>query len=132
VLSGFYSIFKLASYNDVEFEKFYAFAYAGIGYSFPFWLISQLCFMKLLQHNFRWTFAGGFLSFKPYIPKSLMLSGEHNVGSHFTLVNYQVCTYPPELVFFYILSKLFACCNVLHIFFFRLNRLGLHLQLLPF
>ncbi|QCD81833.1 arabinosyltransferase XEG113-like [Vigna unguiculata] len=33
---------------------------------------------------------GGLLSFKPYIPKSLMLSGEHNVESHFTLVNYQI------------------------------------------
>ncbi|XP_047178983.1 arabinosyltransferase XEG113-like isoform X3 [Vigna umbellata] len=33
---------------------------------------------------------GGFLSFKPYIPKRLMLSGEHNVESHFTLVNYQI------------------------------------------
>ncbi|KAK7360441.1 hypothetical protein VNO77_02434 [Canavalia gladiata] len=32
----------------------------------------------------------GFLSFKPYIPKSLLLSGEHNVESHFTLVNYQI------------------------------------------
>ncbi|XP_027345551.1 arabinosyltransferase XEG113-like [Abrus precatorius] len=33
---------------------------------------------------------GGFLSFKPYIPKSLLLSGEHNVESHFALVNYQI------------------------------------------
>ncbi|KAL2333990.1 hypothetical protein Fmac_015203 [Flemingia macrophylla] len=33
---------------------------------------------------------GGFLSFKPYIPKSLLLSGEHNIESHFTLVNYQM------------------------------------------
>ncbi|KAL5172188.1 Arabinosyltransferase XEG113 [Glycine soja] len=33
---------------------------------------------------------GGFLSFKPHIPKNLLLSGEHNVESHFTLVNYQI------------------------------------------
>ncbi|KAJ1434121.1 Nucleotide-diphospho-sugar transferase [Sesbania bispinosa] len=33
---------------------------------------------------------GGFLSFKPYIPKSLLLSGEHTVESHFTLINYQI------------------------------------------
>lgn len=33
---------------------------------------------------------GGFLSFKPYIPKSMLLSGEHNIESHFTLVNYQI------------------------------------------
>ncbi|XP_057415528.1 arabinosyltransferase XEG113-like isoform X2 [Lotus japonicus] len=33
---------------------------------------------------------GGFLSFKPYIPKSLMLNGEHSVESHFTLVNHQI------------------------------------------
>ncbi|KAK7250704.1 hypothetical protein RIF29_33306 [Crotalaria pallida] len=33
---------------------------------------------------------GGFFSFKPYIPKGLLLSGEHNVESHFTLVNYQI------------------------------------------
>ncbi|CAL5197348.1 unnamed protein product [Lathyrus oleraceus] len=33
---------------------------------------------------------GGFLSFKPSIPKSLLLSGEHNVESHFTLINHQI------------------------------------------
>lgn len=41
----------------------------------------------------RGTFAGGFFSFKPYIPKSLLLSGEHTIQSHFTLINYQVCMY---------------------------------------
>ncbi|XP_044467622.1 arabinosyltransferase XEG113-like isoform X2 [Mangifera indica] len=33
---------------------------------------------------------GGFLSFKPSIPKSLLLDGEHNLESHFALVNYQM------------------------------------------
>ncbi|XP_058191570.1 arabinosyltransferase XEG113 [Rhododendron vialii] len=33
---------------------------------------------------------GGFLTFKPSIPKSLLLDGEHNVASHFSLVNYQI------------------------------------------
>ncbi|CAA0831901.1 xyloglucanase 113 [Striga hermonthica] len=33
---------------------------------------------------------GGFLTFKPNIPKNLMLDGEHNVESHFALVNYQI------------------------------------------
>ncbi|XP_021753941.1 arabinosyltransferase XEG113-like isoform X1 [Chenopodium quinoa] len=33
---------------------------------------------------------GGFLSFKPTIPRSLLLDGEHNVESHFALVNYQM------------------------------------------
>ncbi|KAJ7953290.1 arabinosyltransferase [Quillaja saponaria] len=33
---------------------------------------------------------GGFLSFRPSIPKSLLLSGEHNIESHFTLINYQI------------------------------------------
>ncbi|KAL5099752.1 hypothetical protein RYX36_004079 [Vicia faba] len=33
---------------------------------------------------------GGFLSFKPSIPKSLLLIGNHTVGSHFTLINYQM------------------------------------------
>lgn len=33
---------------------------------------------------------GGFLSFKPSIPKRLLLDGEHNVESHFSLVNYQM------------------------------------------
>ncbi|TYI69894.1 hypothetical protein E1A91_D08G185700v1 [Gossypium mustelinum] len=33
---------------------------------------------------------GGFLSFKPSIPKSLLLDGEHNLESHFSLINYQV------------------------------------------
>ncbi|KAH9614722.1 hypothetical protein KSS87_019584 [Heliosperma pusillum] len=32
----------------------------------------------------------GFLSFKPSIPKSLLLDGEHNVESHFTVVNHQI------------------------------------------
>ncbi|OIW10787.1 hypothetical protein TanjilG_27733 [Lupinus angustifolius] len=33
---------------------------------------------------------GGFLSFKPSIPKSLLLIGNHTIGSHFTLINYQM------------------------------------------
>lgn len=33
---------------------------------------------------------GGFLSFEPSIPKSLLLDGEHTVESHFSLVNYQI------------------------------------------
>ncbi|PIA51406.1 hypothetical protein AQUCO_01100317v1 [Aquilegia coerulea] len=33
---------------------------------------------------------GGFLSFKPSIPKHLLLDGEHSVESHFALVNYQL------------------------------------------
>lgn len=33
---------------------------------------------------------GGFLSFKPSIPKSLLLDGEHNIESHFALVNHQI------------------------------------------
>ncbi|MBA0702688.1 hypothetical protein Goari_022678 [Gossypium aridum] len=34
--------------------------------------------------------ARGFLSFKPSIPKSLLLDGEHNLESHFSLINYQM------------------------------------------
>ncbi|XP_050232791.1 arabinosyltransferase XEG113 [Mercurialis annua] len=33
---------------------------------------------------------GGFLSFKPSIPKSLLLDGKHSIESHFSLVNYQI------------------------------------------
>ncbi|XWS62279.1 hypothetical protein CRYUN_Cryun07bG0196600 [Craigia yunnanensis] len=33
---------------------------------------------------------GGFLSFKPSIPKSLLLDGKHNLESHFALINYQM------------------------------------------
>ncbi|KAH9739592.1 Arabinosyltransferase [Citrus sinensis] len=33
---------------------------------------------------------GGFLSFKPFIPKSLLLDGKHDLESHFALVNYQM------------------------------------------
>ncbi|KAJ4903651.1 xyloglucanase 113 [Raphanus sativus] len=33
---------------------------------------------------------GGFVSFKPSIPKSLLLDGNHTVESHFTLVNHQM------------------------------------------
>ncbi|KAL1532289.1 arabinosyltransferase XEG113-like protein [Salvia divinorum] len=33
---------------------------------------------------------GGFLTFKPSIPKNLMLDGAHNIDSHFALVNYQI------------------------------------------
>ncbi|GJX70887.1 arabinosyltransferase XEG113 [Tanacetum coccineum] len=31
----------------------------------------------------------GFLTFKPSVPKSLLLDGKHNLETHFTLVNYQ-------------------------------------------
>lgn len=37
--------------------------------------------------------AEGFLSFKPSIPKNLLLDGEHTIESHFTLLNYQVCDF---------------------------------------
>lgn len=33
---------------------------------------------------------GGFLSFKPNIPKALLLDGAHTLESHFSLVNYQL------------------------------------------
>ncbi|GMP95154.1 hypothetical protein CsSME_00044308 [Camellia sinensis var. sinensis] len=33
---------------------------------------------------------GGFLTFKPSIPKSLLLDGEHTIESHFSLINYQM------------------------------------------
>ncbi|XP_010518959.1 PREDICTED: arabinosyltransferase XEG113 [Tarenaya hassleriana] len=33
---------------------------------------------------------GGFLSFKPSIPKSLLLDGPHTIDSHFALVNHQM------------------------------------------
>eukprot|EP00268_Persea_americana_P045732 TRINITY_DN4680_c0_g1_i1.p1 TRINITY_DN4680_c0_g1~~TRINITY_DN4680_c0_g1_i1.p1 ORF type:complete len:642 (+),score=107.40 TRINITY_DN4680_c0_g1_i1:255-2180(+) len=33
---------------------------------------------------------GGFLSFKPYIPKHLLLDGKHTVESHFALINHQM------------------------------------------
>ncbi|KAJ4950209.1 hypothetical protein NE237_027041 [Protea cynaroides] len=33
---------------------------------------------------------GGFLSFKPSIPKSLLLDGEYNIESHFSLINFQI------------------------------------------
>lgn len=33
---------------------------------------------------------GGFLSFKPSIPKNLLLEGANNIESHFALVNYQI------------------------------------------
>ncbi|KAK4804258.1 hypothetical protein SAY86_004075 [Trapa natans] len=33
---------------------------------------------------------GGFLSFKPSIPKSLLFDGQHNIESHFTMINYQL------------------------------------------
>lgn len=45
-------------------------------------------------------YTGGFLTFRPSIPKSLLLDGEHNLDTHFTLVNYQVC-------YFFLLPFLF-------------------------
>ncbi|KAI7994601.1 Arabinosyltransferase XEG113 [Camellia lanceoleosa] len=33
---------------------------------------------------------GGFLTFKPSIPKSLLLDGKHTIESHFSLINYQM------------------------------------------
>ncbi|KAK9699102.1 hypothetical protein RND81_08G152700 [Saponaria officinalis] len=33
---------------------------------------------------------GGFMSFKPSVPRSLLFDGEHDVESHFAVVNYQI------------------------------------------
>ncbi|KAH8509867.1 hypothetical protein Peur_051609 [Populus x canadensis] len=33
---------------------------------------------------------GGFVSFKPSIPKSMLLDGDHNLETHFSLINYQI------------------------------------------
>ncbi|KMZ58542.1 Glycosyltransferase-like protein [Zostera marina] len=33
---------------------------------------------------------GGFLSFKPSIPKSMLFNGKHDITNHFLLVNYQI------------------------------------------
>ncbi|CAK7357272.1 unnamed protein product [Dovyalis caffra] len=33
---------------------------------------------------------GGYISFKPSIPKSMLLDGEHNLETHFSLINYQI------------------------------------------
>lgn len=53
--------------------------------------------------------AGGFLSFKPNIPKSLLLDGAHTVKSHFELVNYQVSSiYLVKLPVVFLLL-MFAC-----------------------
>lgn len=35
------------------------------------------------------------MSFKPRIPKSLLLGGNHTVDSHFALINYQVIIFNP-------------------------------------
>lgn len=85
--------------------------------------------------TFGGTFAGGFLSFKPSIPKSLLLSGEHNVESHFTLINHQVYTYrldPIHICIWWILMLHFVIFVAHDFFLFRLNKLGQPLQLLPF
>ncbi|KAL8150611.1 hypothetical protein V2J09_020419 [Rumex salicifolius] len=33
---------------------------------------------------------GGFMSFKPFIPKSMLFDGDHNINSHFNLINHQL------------------------------------------
>lgn len=52
---------------------------------------STLEYNHSIANSFTQSYAGGFLTFKPNIPKNLLLDGEHNVESHFALVNYQVC-----------------------------------------
>jgi hypothetical protein len=59
------------------------------------WTVKVLLYFALVTiSSFRYLawcpIAGGFLSFKPNIPKSLLLDGAHTVESHFALVNYQV------------------------------------------
>lgn len=69
--------------------------------------------------TFGGTFAGGFLSFKPSIPKSLLLSGEHNVESHFTLINHQVYTYRLDPIHICIWWNFdVALCNICCTWFF--------------
>ncbi|XP_074264596.1 arabinosyltransferase XEG113-like isoform X2 [Silene latifolia] len=48
---------------------------------------------------------GGFLSFKPSIPKSLLLDGGHNVESHFTVVNYQIKQIRTALAIAFLLKR---------------------------
>jgi hypothetical protein len=58
--------------------------------------------------------AGGYLSFKHNIPKSLLLDGPHTVESHFALVNYQVFSS------IYIFDKLPAVFILLIFIFYNL------------
>ncbi|KAJ0427782.1 hypothetical protein HanHA300_Chr17g0638891 [Helianthus annuus] len=51
---------------------------------------------------------GGFLTFKPSIPKSLLLDGEHNLQTHFSLVNYQVILNKKKNTLFFFLHFLFS------------------------
>uniref|UniRef100_A0A0D9VVY1 Nucleotide-diphospho-sugar transferase domain-containing protein n=1 Tax=Leersia perrieri TaxID=77586 RepID=A0A0D9VVY1_9ORYZ len=48
---------------------------------------------------------GGFLSFRPNIPKSLLLDGAHTVESHFALVNYQLKQIRTALAIAYLLKR---------------------------
>ncbi|KAL3512747.1 hypothetical protein ACH5RR_025464 [Cinchona calisaya] len=49
--------------------------------------------------------SGGFLAFKPFIPKNLLLDGEHNIESHFTLVNYQIKQIRTALAIAFLLNR---------------------------
>lgn len=75
-----------------------------------------LMHIVLLEHLYFSTsfpfYAGGFLTFKPSIPKSLLLDGEHNITSHFSLINYQVCMYKPILINFYNLLDITKLLNI--------------------
>ncbi|XP_052210846.1 arabinosyltransferase XEG113 isoform X2 [Diospyros lotus] len=48
---------------------------------------------------------GGFLTFKPSIPKSLLLDGEHTIESHFSLVNYQIKQIRTALAVAFLLNR---------------------------
>ena len=59
------------------------------------------------------------MSFKPSIPRSLLLEGEHNVDTHFTLINYQVvCSNNKPKCFSYDVLKRRISDFLLRVFFF--------------
>ncbi|MBA0656891.1 hypothetical protein Goklo_009216 [Gossypium klotzschianum] len=57
---------------------------------------------------------GGFLSFRPSISKSLLLDGEHNLESHFSLINYQMRQIRSALAIASVLNRtLYEFCHEL-------------------
>ncbi|GLT91371.1 hypothetical protein SLE2022_092620 [Rubroshorea leprosula] len=54
---------------------------------------------------------GGFLSFKPSIPKSLLLDGVHNLESSFSLVNYQIKQIRSALAVALLLNRTLLCLH---------------------
>lgn len=61
------------------------------------------------------------MTFKPTIPKNLLLDGEHSIDTHFALVNYQVSSANHVLLFYLLFYRLSCISQVCLLNYYSLD-----------